>query len=259
MRISAVSEFETQSVATDCDDSDQGVAWSEYATSYDEYVVPLPCYQENINLLRGFLATHELEESPRICDIGAGTGIYIEAMAASLISATFLHVDSNEEMTNYARERYSKLDLSVEISTSLIQEAEFAARSFDLITSINVLYSLPNPSERLQQIYEWIKPGGYFFVIDFGRKQRPIDWTFYFFRQMVIRDGIRKTFQSVPSAINLFKRQAEAASAQKTGDYWLHTTDSFSDALSQSGFVIEKTQMCYRGYADLAICRRPTD
>ncbi len=259
MRSSDVSDFETDSVATDCDDSAQGVAWSEYATSYDDYVVPLPCYQENINLLKGFLADHKLEENPDICDIGAGTGIYIEAMAASLNGATFLHVDSDEEMTNYARERYSKKGLSVQVSTSQIQEVEIPVRSLDLVTSINVLYSLPNPRERLRQIFAWIKPGGYFFTIDFGRKQRPLDWTLYFFRQMLIRDGVRKTFQSMPSAISLFKRQAEAASAQKTGDYWLHTTDSFSDALSQAGFIIEKAHICYRGYADLAVCRKPSN
>ena len=71
--------METKTEAYADDRIDGGIWWSEYATKYDEFVVPLTCYQDNIRQLLKFLENSQVPKDARICDIGAGTGIYIES------------------------------------------------------------------------------------------------------------------------------------------------------------------------------------
>lgn len=233
------------------------VQWQEYAKHYDEYVVPLTCYQDNISQLKKFIRLYQLEDIETVCDLGAGTGIYISAMNKVIRNCHFTHVDSDRAMIEYAESRYVKEGVSASVEHVGIENLELIPNSLDLITAINVIYSLPEPQERLKQVYSYVKPGGYFFTIDFGRKQKPIDWTVYFFKEMLKREGLRQTIKSIPSAVSLFKRQAEAAEAQAHGEYWLHSTDSFAQALSDVGFKVHEHRSCYRGYADLAICQKP--
>lgn len=239
------------------DEQKELVQWREYARHYDEYVVPLTCYQDNISQLTDFICQYGLGESETICDLGAGTGIYISAMHKIIPKGQFIHVDSDSAMIDYAQSRYLKEGISVAVKQIEIEKLELPANSQDLVTAINVIYSLPDPLDRLQETFRAVKPGGYFFSIDFGRKQQPIDWTFYFFKEMVRREGLQKTLKSVPSAISLFKRQAEAAKAQTVGEYWLHSTETFRNAMEDVGFEVMEARSCYRGYADLAICRKP--
>ena len=254
-RVGTVSEVKINETKTS---SEAGVWWTEYAKSYDEFVVPLTCYQENINHLLNFLENTDIPKNPKICDLGAGTGIYIQAMAERLPNTRFIHLDNNREMCNYANNRYNNIGLDVEILNQSANEASFQNGALDVVTSINVIYALPNPKETLRDIFKWLKPGGYFFTIDFGRRQNSLDWAQYFFRDLVRREGIIKTARSLSAALNLFQRQNEGVAAQDAGNYWLHTGDEFQSALESTGFSVLRNEVCYRGYADLAVCLKPT-
>ena len=159
--MSAVKTNETKT------SSEAGVWWTEYAKSYDEFVVPLTCYQDNISHLLNFLESIDTPKNAKICDLGAGTGIYIQAMAERLPNTRFVHLDNNGEMCNYAESRYSNIGLDVKILNQAANEASFQQGELDVVTSINVIYALPNPKETLRDIFKWLKPGGYFFTIDF--------------------------------------------------------------------------------------------
>ena len=236
---------------------ERGLWWSEYASKYDEFVVPLTCYQDNIRQLLDFIEHSDIPESASVCDLGAGTGIYIEAMSNMLPEATFRHLDSNVEMCRYAQQRYSEKNLPVEILNTSANDTGFQPETLDLVTSINVIYALPNPIQTLKDIFSWLTPGGYFFTIDFGRRQNSLDWTQYFFRELFKREGAVNTMRAIPAALNLFKRQNEGAAAQDAGNYWIHSTEEFEQTLQAVGFQVEESRACYRGYADLAICRKP--
>lgn len=252
-----MTDIHTDIVAKDrSTETTEGVRWSEYATRYDEFVVPLTCYQDNINRLIDFLEKAELPANPSICDLGAGTGIYIKAMSEVMPQANFLHIDSDEEMCRYADQRYKKGGVPVEILNRSAKDANIKEGSLDLVTSVNVIYALPDPIQTLKDVYSWLKPGGLFFTIDFGRRQNSLDWTQYFFRELFRRKGLIDTAKAIPSAINLFKRQNEGVAAQDAGAYWLHSNVEFATTLKSIGFTVEKSVECYRGYADLAICRK---
>jgi len=255
-----LSEIQNEVNATDSEiKSGEGVQWSEYATSYDEYVVPLTCYQDNINRLMDFLKSVDLPGPSEICDLGAGTGIYIKAMSEILPNASFLHIDSDKEMCGYARLRYKQHAISANVLNRSAKDAGIEESSLDLVTSINVIYALPDPIETLRDIFSWLKPGGFFFTIDFGRRQNSLDWTQYFFSELYKRKGFFDTAKAIPSAISLFKRQNEGAAAQDAGAYWLHSTEEFQQTLESVGFSVIQSNECYRGYADLAVCKKPEE
>jgi len=234
----------------------RGIWWSEYATKYDEFVVPLTCYQDNIAQLLSFLDNSDLPKTAKICDVGAGTGIYIESISKLLPNASFVHLDADTEMCRYAKQRYSDKNLPVEILNQSVDDCRLEPESLDLITSINAIYTLPNPQKTLADIYSWLKPGGHFFAIDFGRRQNSLDWTQYFIRELFKREGLVGAARAIPNALSLFKHQNEGEAAQETGNYWLHSTEEFEEALKDVGFQIEESRSCYRGYSDLAICRK---
>jgi len=248
--------METKTEAYADDRIDGGIWWSEYATKYDEFVVPLTCYQDNIRQLLKFLENSQVPKDARICDIGAGTGIYIESMSNLFPSANFLHLDADIEMCRYAEQRYKNKNLNVEILNQSASSSSLQAETLDLVTSVNVIYALPDSKGALSDIYRWLKPGGQFFVIDFGRRQNSLDWTQYFFRELFNREGLIGTARALPAAINLFKRQNEGVAAQDAGNYWLHSTEEFEEALKSTGFQVQEARSCYRGYADLAICTK---
>lgn len=255
-----MSETTSESVATGSNaTASDGIEWAKYAKRYDEFVVPMTCYQDNIDTLQNFLTSiANNDPSTRICDLGAGTGIYIKAMSEVLPLATFTHVDRSTDMSSYAAKRYIDANLDVNVIDSAVENLDFEPASLDIITAINVIYTLPEPQRRLEDIYNWLKPGGYFFAIDFGRRQDAADWTKYLLKELLMREGAIGALRAIPSVLNLILRQREGAAAQDEGSYWIHSTNEFEASLEAVGFHVERAEACYRGYSDLAICQKPS-
>jgi release factor glutamine methyltransferase len=91
-------------------------------------------------------------ESPRVLDIGAGTGAIALAIAAEHPSARVTAVDSSPDALALARENADRLRLSLDIHAGGI---EAAAEGWDLVVS-NPPYVTPEEWDALQpEIREW--------------------------------------------------------------------------------------------------------
>ena len=64
-----------------------GLDWDAYAEYYDSMCEVNPSYGENIDLLTGYIDKWMLGDNPTICDLGAGTGNYIRALAERIPDA----------------------------------------------------------------------------------------------------------------------------------------------------------------------------
>lgn len=231
--------------------------WHAYAEHYDLMCDLNPSYQENLRSLATRLVSWDLPENAEICDLGAGTGNYIRLMCRLLPNARFTHVDFDNKMNDLARRKYALAQIGdVNVVKNYAQRVQFPNNSFDLIVCVNALYAISPQRPLLNNIRSWLKPEGKFFVIDFGRKQRVLDWTFYLFRESLKNHRVGTYVKALVEGREVIRQNRRSTRGQSTGRYWMHSTADFGSALVECGFEIEELFECYRGYSDLAVCRR---
>lgn len=232
------------------------IDWDVYASQYDLLATNNPCYRENIETLRSLLPSLDLPSNAAVCDIGAGTGNFICALANDLPEAQFVHLDADPKMNDVARKKYESASISnVNVVCCSAAEAPFDAGSFDLALCINALYAMHDRDEVLSKIRRWLKPGGRFFIIDFGRRNRMWDWSKYIFGNIYKEKGLVGCLRFLVDGLETIKQNRRGSKGQAEGVYWLHSTEEFQDALENAGFQVDLIQTCYRDYCDLAVCR----
>lgn len=237
-------------------DSDE-MDWNAYAEHYDLMCDLNPSYQDNLLSLAKRLASWSLPANAEICDLGAGTGNYINLMSKMLPDARFTHVDFDKKMNDVAKQKYSIAQIeNVNIVKDYAQRVNFHEQSFDLVVCVNALYAISPQKQVLKKVHSWLKPSGTFFVIDFGRKQRVLDWTFYLFRESLKNHRVGTYVKALVEGREVIRQNRRSTRGQRTGRYWMHSTADFGNVLAECGFEIEELFECYRGYSDLAVCRK---
>lgn len=236
------------------------IDWATYARAYDFLPKVFREYRENMRIVDDALTKRVTQDSPRICDLGAGTGVYVEHLANLHKNWKFTHVDSNGGMSRIARAKYRILDSNqVSVIDDSAQFVLFPEHSFDAIICVNALYAMPPQGRVIQKMYDWLKPGGVLVCIDFGRMQRPLDWLSEFMRLVIAREiDFSTTLETLGVASNLLRQAVKGSGGQSTGQYWMHELQDFVAAFGAKGFEIEESFVCYRGYCDGVIARRPS-
>lgn len=252
-------EVEVSSVYIPSDVQQDEMNWDAYAVHYDLMCELNPSYQQNIEVLLDHLAKWNLPANASICDIGAGTGNYIEAISKKLPDAHFTHIDFDNKMNHLALQKYERARIkSVDFISDFAQRVELPPKKFDLIICINALYAISPQRQVLHKIHSWLKDDGRFFIIDFGRKQRTLAWVIYLFRESMKRHRVGTYAKALVEGREVLKQNRRSTKGQESGRYWLHSTSEFGNTLVDCGFTVDEINPCYRGYADLAVCRRGT-
>jgi len=100
----------------------------------------------------------------RVLDIGCGTG------AMGLLFAEMGHrvtgIDLSEEMMAKARRKAEAGNLSLELRTGDAEHLPFDDRSFDVIVTRHLLWTLPHPEIALNDWHRVLIPGGRLLIID---------------------------------------------------------------------------------------------
>jgi ubiquinone/menaquinone biosynthesis C-methylase UbiE len=233
--------------------------WDAYAEHYDLMCELNPAYQENIQLLLDRISKWGLPLAPRICDIGAGTGNYIAAMAEIYPKAEFVHVDFDSRMNELARAKYHRNGISnVHFVEDHVLHNRLAPSTMDLVICVNSIYAVNPQQAVLERVRELLTPGGRLFAIDFGRKQRTLDWAIYLFREAMKSGKVGRYARGLIEGREVMRQNRQSTKGQTSGRYWLHSTDEFGISLERAGFIVDELSSCYRGYADMAVCRVPS-
>jgi ubiquinone/menaquinone biosynthesis C-methylase UbiE len=234
------------------------VAWDHYALHYDKMCGINPAYQANIQLINRWLHNIGASQVGMVYELGAGTGNLTRLLARSFPTARVVHVDQDRAMNFVARRKY-RLDgaENVRIVTKRIEELDVEDGSVDILLCSHTLYSLSTPTETLERIFGWIKPGGYFLVIDIGRPIRVVNWAAYLFWHSLRQSGLISTLRLFIGARQVARQNRNIAAKQLAGEYWSHSSSSFEDVLETVGFDVLEMGQCYRGISDYAVCRKP--
>jgi phosphatidylethanolamine/phosphatidyl-N-methylethanolamine N-methyltransferase len=115
-----------------------------------------------------------LNMQPRatVLEVGIGTGL---SLAAYPPHCEVTGIDVAPEMLQHARQKITAYGWRhVQLQTMDALNLEFAASSFDYVTSFHVLSVVPDPVRMLQEIHRVCKPGGTVVIINHFRTDKPI-------------------------------------------------------------------------------------
>ena len=125
-----------------------------------------------INPLRlDWIRQHVQLSGANIVDIGCGGGILAESMAAA--KATVTGIDMAEAALAVARLHLHESKADVEYRQATAEElAAEEAGSFDVVTCLEMLEHVPDPSQVIRSCAEIVKPGGHVFFSTINRNPK---------------------------------------------------------------------------------------
>lgn len=230
------------------------VDWTRYADAYDLLLDHNPAYQALIQDLQAFLDRTDLPDAPEVLDAGGGTGNFSAALLQHQPDAMVCLVEPDPGMRAKAQDKlalYGRAQIA-----SVPFEAYAGDQSYDLIICTHALYTMPSPEARLRQMHDLVKPGGWLFLIDFGRQMRVWDWRLFMMWHLIRKAGFSRAVEIAREGKEIAIQNALVAERQRAGDYWLHTPGELESALTSAGWTVCDRQVVYRGYSTLAICKR---
>ncbi len=125
-----------------------------------------------INPLRlDWIRQHVQMAGTEIVDIGCGGGILAESMAKA--GATVTGIDMAEGPLAVARLHQHESGAEVDYRQATAEElASEAAESFDIVTCLEMLEHVPDPSEVIRSCAALVKPGGHVFFSTINRNPK---------------------------------------------------------------------------------------
>ncbi|GCF11556.1 hypothetical protein KDI_51200 [Dictyobacter arantiisoli] len=127
-------------------------------------------------------AAAEREYPVRILDIGCGTGLLLQSLAARLPRAELYGVDASQAMLDQAR-LLLKDHAQVHLEQRTVKGGELAAHYepafFDLITCTNVFHYFNDPVEVLSELATLLCPQGQLVIEDYTRRGFPFPWMLF--------------------------------------------------------------------------------
>lgn len=149
------------------------------ATQYEEQRRGLiPCFDDFYGMALSLAESGE--RSPRVLDLGAGTGLMAAMVRSKLPAARMTLIDMSESMLDVARERFSG-DPHVEIIVADYSDYAFAPDRFDIIVSSLSIHHLTHASKRelFKKLYRALSPGGVFVNADQVAGHTPASDAYY--------------------------------------------------------------------------------
>lgn len=232
------------------------INWEAYAQRYDMLLNYNPFYKELHEQVLALLQTWELPPGGDLVDLGAGTGNYSIPMAGMFPKTQVWHIDNNPGMNAVAAGKARGLT-NFEILHQGIAETDFLPNSLQGLLCINAIYTFPDPQQVLHQMYRWLKPSSQAILVDPGRVMNVLSWKIAIGWHLLKHYGIRKTIDLLNKGKVVSQQNAHIRKLQKNNTYWTHTHEEFCKAIEEVGFQIETSGLCFRGYCDLVVVKKP--
>ena len=177
-----------------------------------------------------FIDKHAGLKGKSVVDVGCGGGILSEAMAA--LGATVTGIDMGEAPLSVARLHLKESRQQVEyIQTTAEQLAESRPQSFDVVTCMEMLEHVPDPSSTVAACAKLVKPGGHVFFSTINRN--PKAWLMAIVgAEYILRLLPKGTHEYVkfirPSELNRWSRAAGLETRELTGMHYNPLLQQFS-------------------------------
>ena len=142
--------------------------FAQHATEWWNTEGPLKTLHDINPARASFVKTWTDMSGRRVLDVGCGGGVFSEAMALSGAIVTGLDVEPQAINTAKAHAKQEKL--AIEYVCQPIED--FQADLFDVVTCMEMLEHVPDPSLIIKHCARLLKPGGYLFLSTINRTPR---------------------------------------------------------------------------------------
>ena len=136
----------------------------ETNTIYDQYSDPYDAILLNWSLYIELRDLHlkYLQDGQKILDHGAGTGNQTVELLKE--GKALVAIDINESMLEILKRKCSDFADRLTVHTMDAHKLVFEDGVFDAVTSMNVIYNLPEPVRAMKEVFRVLKEGGLFLL-----------------------------------------------------------------------------------------------
>lgn len=138
-------------------------SYDKQALQYDK---KWKAYLENTH--NRLLEVFETQPDDKILDVSAGTGRLAKHIAETNAFDELVVNDISPKMLSVAKGKVGPAP-KVTFYNSTVKELDFPPQYFDRIVCLNAFHYYPDQQGALQKIEEILKPGGYFYLLDWNR------------------------------------------------------------------------------------------
>lgn len=121
---------------------------------------------------------HEAGLAPntRVLDLGCGTGTLTILIKQSQPTADVVGFDGDAQVLDIARAKARQHGVNITLEQGMAYQLPYPNHSFDRVFSSLVLHHLTTQdrARALREVKRVLKPGGEFWVIDFGKPHNPL-------------------------------------------------------------------------------------
>lgn len=152
--------------------------FDQLADDYDEFRQGIPHYDEMTRVIQEILQVWNGEDSPEsIVELGSGQGRLAESVLELSTPETFVAVDGSSEMIRKTKDRLTGANFDTQIHYQVCKFTDWSPESkHDWIYSSLAIHHLSNPEifELLENVYNTLKPDGYFLLCDIVRRKNDL-------------------------------------------------------------------------------------
>lgn len=159
-----------------------------------------------------------------------------DTLSWSRLGAKCVGIDLSDEGIQLARELNEELKLDAEfVCCNVLDTSKYISDRFDIVfTSYGVIGWLPDLKPWGKMIYERLKPGGTFFIVEF----HPIVWMFDYLKgDAIMKYGYNQNEAIYEEYEGTYTNQNSKMTSKEYG--WNHGLGEVISALTEAGLIIE--------------------
>ena len=228
-----------------------------FAEAFDIISWHNPEYQNLIHEFQDFISDHSELNGRKILVLGTGTGHFSIRAALNFPESEIWHVEYNKEMLEESRIKCGSLKINNIVFIENHPHSFETLDKFDLIISINTLFTQSDPKNLLDKICNnWTKENSLLFLNDIGKTLnfRKIKNTIIC--DLIRNKGVEKTINILNQGNLYLEYENQIEKNQKSGIFWKHSLQKLKKMIINSNFSILKTKSTYFDFSNLVIARK---